>query len=136
MIKEVTYYQAQCDVCGYIDAEGEFSAWMDPDQARMTAVDANWIEIEVQAHSTAEGGHIYIVKREGQAPYRERSILICYAHDGAGIHWCATCEDDLDESKWTLWPTGNRISQTCQNRHENRIDLLPVGGESDGEQAE
>lgn len=129
MIKEIVYYQAQCDVCGYVDAEGEFSAWADPDSARMAAVDAEWTEIEVLAASHAEGGHVYIVKREGQTPYRERSILLCHDHHGDGIDWCKTCEDDLDESNWALWPNGNRISQTCPNRHENRIDLLPSGGE-------
>lgn len=127
MIKEVAYYQAQCDVCGYVDAEGEFSAWMTPEEARMTVIDAHWTEITVLAPSYAEGPHSYIRKRASQPPNQERSILICREHDGAGIHRCKTCEDDLDESNWALWPSRNRISQTCPNRHENRVELLPEG---------
>lgn len=123
MIREVTYYQAQCDRCGTVDDGGEFSAWIEPDHARMTATDSCWIEIEVDAPSGAEGANVYTYTPEGKPSYKRLSILLCESCQGDGIQWCAKCEDDLDEAKWTLWPSGNRISQTCPNRHENRIDM-------------
>lgn len=126
MIREVTYYQAQCDVCGAVDDGGEFSAWSEPDDARMTAVDAEWTEIEVPVPNDAESGEIYRYTPEGRTPYNVRSILLCRDHVGDGVFWCSTCEDDLDESQWALVEGEEAIMQVCSGGHENTIRL---GGE-------
>ncbi|ALJ19556.1 hypothetical protein [Microbacterium sp. No. 7] len=124
MIKEAIYYQAQCDVCGTVDDGGTYSAYLEPDHARMAAVDsAEWTEIEVRVSDDAEGGEIYTYAPDGQAPFKKRSILICQGHNGAGIGWCSTCEDDLDEATWVITADGRTILQTCPNRHLNTVTL-------------
>lgn len=122
MIKEVVFYQAQCDVCGALDDGGEFSAWAAADDARTVACDAEWTEFQVKVPTTTpRGSNIYIVTRDGQEPFLERSILVCGAHTGDGVHWCAKCEDDLNEDEWSVSVRGDQISQTCPNRHLNEI---------------
>jgi len=129
-IKEVMFYQAQCDACGALDDDGDFSAWSEPDHARMTACESGWVEIEVKVPATASGHAIYMVRREGQPAFKERSILLCPDHGGDGINWCAICEDDLDLTNWHITDRGHEISQTCQNRHLNKISLTPESHES------
>lgn len=125
-IRSVTYYQAACDKCGHVDDGGEFSAWVDPDQARMAALDCGWTELEVRVPDTESGPSIYAVipggPGSGNPTHRERSILLCEDHTGDGVTWCARCEDDLDESAWTLNPTGELV-QKCPNDHLNTITI-------------
>lgn len=130
MIKEVMFYQAVCDICGNVDDGGEFSAWSTADDARMVAVEADWIEIQVRVPTTTpRGSNIYVVTRDGHEPFLERSILICPSH--AERHhrgWCSTCEEDIDESGWafSFAPNGGEaIVQRCRNGHPNAIDLVP-----------
>lgn len=127
MIREVTYYQAQCDKCGTVDDGGEFSAWSEPDHARMTATDSCWFEIGVDAPSRMEGANVYTYTPEGKPSYKRLSILLCESCQGDGVLWCEKCEDDLDEAGWALWPSGKRISQTCPNGHGNHIDMKGQG---------
>jgi hypothetical protein len=43
-VREVTYYQVQCDGCGQNAQENsEFSAWSGPDEARINAEDDAWV---------------------------------------------------------------------------------------------
>lgn len=128
MIKAVTFFQAQCDICGNLDDGGEYSAWISPENARTVAIqEAEWVEIKVRAPSTTpRGPHVYVVSREGQKPSLERSILICERAGHHGTDWCQACEDDLDESGWafSFAPNGGEaIVQTCPAGHSNAIDL-------------
>jgi hypothetical protein len=46
MIKPVTYYQAVCDGCGYIDEDGDYAAWGDAVTAEQVALDSDWTKDE------------------------------------------------------------------------------------------
>lgn len=122
MIAAVTYYQAVCDVCGYVDEDGEYSAYSDPDTARMTALDYAWAEILVPSETNA-GLDVYTFRSwDGGAPRYERSILLCQKHTGDGVLWCAICEEDLDERGWTLQGL-TVLTQTCSEGHVSTISL-------------
>lgn len=122
MIQPVTYYQAVCDVCGTVDDDGEYSAWGDPDTARMSAVDVGWTELTVPALPGTSGPSVYRVQRSlDSPPVVERSILVCEAHSGDGLHWCATCDEDLDPKAWQ--PHFGPIIQACPNQHRNVVRL-------------
>ena len=122
-IREVTYYQAKCDMCGVVDNEGDYSAWADADSARMEATGSEWTEIEVTVSDDVTGAAVYRVSREGQEPFNQLSVLICRDHTGYGIHWCATCEEDLDESGWTHIAQDDAIGNVCPEGHANFISL-------------
>lgn len=124
MIREVTYYQAQCDRCGMVDDGGDFSAWSEADSARMSSCDSGWNEIEVRVPDSAEGASIYRhTPMSGDAPYSSRSILLCENCQGNGVAWCWRCEDDLDEAKWAVTIGGDAIVNTCPNLHPNTLIL-------------
>lgn len=122
MIREVTYYQAVCDVCGRVDDGREFSSWSDPDSARMSALDGDdWTEVEARCPDTETGGHIYqVTPIDGSQSYSSRSILICPEHPGDGVQWCRDCDDDLAEDAWNMTPDGH-AEQACPNGHWNAI---------------
>lgn len=122
MIREVTYYQAQCDVCGHVYDGGEYSAWYDPDSARMSALDEDdWIEVEARCPDTEDGGSIYRrTPIDGGQPYSCRSILICTEHHGDGVQWCRVCDEDLPEVAWNIGDSGD-AELACINGHLNTI---------------
>lgn len=122
MIREVTYYQAQCDVCGRVDDGWEFSAWAAPDSARMSALDGDdWTEIEARCPDTEDGGNVYqVTPTNGGQPYSYRSILICTEHRGDGVQWCRDCDEDLAEDAWIIGDDGD-AEQACPNGHWNAI---------------
>lgn len=93
MIREVTYYQAVCDACGYTNDEGEYAAWSSDGGALDDALASDWIELG--------------------------NVLLCERHVGKG--WCSTCEDDLNENGWTRG--GGELIQTCSQGHLNTIHL-------------
>ncbi|WP_394161631.1 hypothetical protein [Galactobacter valiniphilus] len=119
--KEVTYYQAVCDVCGTVH-DGEFSAWADPSDASTQASYDGWIEVEVPlAADATEYDSIRTTTGE-----KWRSILICGKHGSDGIEWCEACEEDLNEDGWRISEDGKHIIQVCESGHENNV---PLGGE-------
>lgn len=122
MIREVTYYQAVCDVCGAVDDGGEFSAWADPDSARMSALDGDdWTEVEAAVLPGITGPAVYKISGDlDQPPRCIRSILICAEHHGDGVEWCRDCDEDLPEDAWNMTPDGH-AEQACPNGHWNAI---------------
>lgn len=128
MIREVTYYQAECDVCKALNDYGEYAAWSAADDARSTAIECEWTEITIRVADDAEGPNIYTVKRDGEEPFKERSILLCDQHTGDGVLWCDECEEDLDENKWRFSLAGNYLLQNCPKGHLNQIRLSTATG--------
>lgn len=131
MIREVTYYQAVCDVCGAVDDGGEFSAFSDPDTARMGATDSSeWTELEVPVPPGASGPGVYEYRLPGRPPRRARSVLVCCSHSGDGIQWCARCDGDLDEAGWSLADDGTSLTSRCACGYLNVAWLDPEPGGS------
>lgn len=122
MIREVTYHQAVCDVCGRVDEGGEFSASADPDSARMAALGwGDWIEIEARCPDSEDGGSIYrATPLNGGQPYSYRSILICTEHPGDGVLRCRDCDEDLPEDAWNIGDSGD-AELACINGHWNAV---------------
>lgn len=142
MIRDVTYYQAQCDRCGSVDDGGDFSAWGEAEFARMAALNGGWAEIDVRVANGARGSNIHAVTPlSGDSTHLIRSILLCTSCQGDGVDWCAQCEADLEGTKWAITSRHQRaIENTCPDGHRNTIsfarnatfDRHPVGTDSHG----
>lgn len=105
--REVRFHKAVCDLCE------KARSGLRPE--RRTAAAA--------LHDAQHYGWTLLPIPAPPSGGQRRTIAICPEHDAAGIHWCSTCKEDLEDTAWKAARDGDLL-QECPAGHLNTLTPL------------